>query len=120
MLTVQTVLPEGPASHLLHPGDILLAISGKPVNSFVQLETLLDDHVGQTLSFTVLRDRRELQVAVPVADLHVITPHRFLEVGGCILHDLSFHMALDAHLPVKGVYVANAVGRPSLAIFFPL
>jgi S1-C subfamily serine protease len=106
MLVVDEVLPEGPADDLLKPGDILTAIDGELVTDFVGLETRLDGHVGVTLDLEVLRGGRPVSVAVPVGDLHAITPDRYLEVGRGVVHALSYQQARNHLVPVHGVYLA--------------
>ena len=45
------------------PGDIIVAIEGKPVRSVAELLARLDDYsVGDTVQVTVLRDGREIKV----------------------------------------------------------
>ena len=47
------------------PGDIIIAVNGKPVDTVSKLLARLDDHaVGDTLKLTVQRDGRQLEVAV--------------------------------------------------------
>jgi hypothetical protein len=42
-----------------------------------------------------------------VQDLHTISPQRFVEVGGGILHDLSYHMAASFVVKTGSVFVAS-------------
>ncbi len=106
MLVVDQVVPEGPADEQLKPGDILLRADGELVGDFVTIESLLDDHVGDTVSLEVQRGSKVLSFAPLVGDLHAITPDDFLEVGRGVVHDLSYHQARNHQLPVRGVYVA--------------
>jgi S1-C subfamily serine protease len=47
------------------PGDIIVAVDGKPVESVARLLTRLDDHqVGDTVPLGVLRDARRIDVMV--------------------------------------------------------
>ncbi len=89
----------------------LLGVNGAPVADFVTLEAALDDAVGGSVLLTVARGGADVNVTVPVADLHRVTPSSFLEVGNAVLHDLSYHTALAYNLPLHaGVYVADPVG----------
>lgn len=91
----------------------LLAVNGVTATTFVELEAALDDSVGRSVTLTVARAGAVREVPLAVGDLHAITPSRFLEMGDCVLHDLSYHVALAHNIPVQqGVYVADAVRRP--------
>ncbi len=60
MLVVDEVQPGSAADGVLSPGDILVAIDGKPVPEFFALEDVLDNHVGradQSRDSTRQRDR---------------------------------------------------------------
>jgi hypothetical protein len=83
-------------------------VGGKPVSVFTELEETLDANVGKILTFTVVRGGKLLDYEIKVDDLHAITPKSYLEVGDCVLNDLSYHSAKAHHLPVGGVYVAKA------------
>ena len=49
----------------LRPGDIIVAIDGRPVESVARLLARLDDHqVGDGVRPTILRDRRNVEVTV--------------------------------------------------------
>jgi S1-C subfamily serine protease len=49
----------------LIPGDVIVAVEGKPVESVARLTSRLDDYeVGQTVHLTVLRQGRKLDVNV--------------------------------------------------------
>jgi PDZ-like domain len=45
---------------------------------------------------------------IMVQDLHSITPNRYVEVGGGIVHELSYQMAMGYMVPVGSVFVASA------------
>ncbi len=106
-LVVAETLPEGPASGVLLPGDILLAADGEPLASFVPLEARLDARVGSSVTLKIERGGTPLSVDVGVQDLHRISPASYLEVSRSILHDLSFQQARNHGIPVRGVFVAS-------------
>ena len=108
LLVVESILPGGPTDGRLALGDVLLAAQGRPIAGFVDLEALLDDLVGREISLDVERGGEPLQVRVPVVDLHAITPASFLEVGAATLHDLSYQLARQFQIPLRGVYVASS------------
>jgi S1-C subfamily serine protease len=106
MLVVSEVVPGGPADGQLQPGDIVVRLNGEPLLDFVQLESVLDEAVGDSVTMSVERGGRPLDVKVTVDDLHAISPSSYLEVGRGVLHDLSYHQARNHHRPVSGVYLA--------------
>ena len=117
LLVANEIVPEGPAHGLLEPGDILVALDGKPLTGFVPFEQVLDERVGQTISLAIERGGEPLTLEVPVGDLHAVTPEAFLEFGGGVLNPLSFQLARSFGIPVKGVYLASAgyaFGRASI------
>lgn len=126
MLVAVDVLPGGPAATALEPGDVLLEVGGKPLTSFAPLEAILDERVGTEVSVAVERRGERVDVDLTVGDLHAITPDRFLEVGGGVLHPLSYHQARVMQVPVKGISVAQTgylfddAGIPSQAILIEL
>ncbi|MCP4806794.1 MAG: hypothetical protein GY913_06975 [Proteobacteria bacterium] len=92
---------------LLEVGDILLQVGGQRLDGFVALEAALDASVGETIPIELERRGEAVSVKVPVDDLHAITPDSYLEVGGAILHALSYQQARNHVLDVEGVYVAQ-------------
>lgn len=107
MLVVSRIVPLSPASQLLKPGDILVAVDGAPLAHFVQLEAALDSRVDQEIALSIQRNGQELDIVVPVSDLHAITPSRFFQVGNAILNDLSYQKAMSFAVPLRGVSVTT-------------
>ncbi|KAJ1911203.1 hypothetical protein H4219_006010 [Mycoemilia scoparia] len=108
MLTVQNVLPKGPADGHLQAGDILVAVEGVPIVDFVSLHEIVDESVGKSLKLTIWRNLKAYDVTVDIQDLHSITPSSFVEVGGGVFNELSYQLAHTYCVPVQGVYVASA------------
>ncbi len=108
LLGVSEVLPLGPGAGRLEVGDIVLTLDGQPLDAFVPLEVALDDRVGGSVLLGVHRAGQHVEVSLPVTDLHAITPSSYLEIGGDLVHTLSFQQARNANVPVRGVYVASA------------
>jgi S1-C subfamily serine protease len=107
MLVVRKIVPRSPASQLLKPGDILVAVNGEPLTHFVKLEAALDGAVGDALTLSIQRNGQAMDIAVPVSDLHAITPSRFFQVGNAILNDLSYQKAMSFAVPLRGVSVTS-------------
>ncbi|MBL8973951.1 MAG: trypsin-like peptidase domain-containing protein [Myxococcales bacterium] len=108
LLVVEKCIPAGVTDGLLEPGDILLRIADADIAGFVPLAELLDSHVGQPLALDIERGGQPLRVTPTVHDLHAITPASFLEVGGAVLHDLSYQRARNPQVPLRGAYLASA------------
>jgi S1-C subfamily serine protease len=107
MLVVEDVQPGSPADGVLAPGDILVAIDGKPVPEFFALEGMLDDHLGRQIDVEVQRGSATLRHALAVQSLGSITADEYIEFGEAVVHTLSYQQARHYNLAVKGVYVAN-------------
>ncbi|KAI7866010.1 trypsin-like cysteine/serine peptidase domain-containing protein [Spinellus fusiger] len=106
LLVVRSVLPKGPADGRLVPGDIVIGCNGHMVPHFIGLFSILDDAVDQKVTLTISRGKKVMEVTVTLQDLHSITPNRFVEIGGGIVHELSYQLAKSYSQPVEGVYVA--------------
>ncbi len=107
MLVADDVQPGSGADGVLAPGDILVAIDGKPIPEFFSLEDVLDSHVGQQISVEVRRGRETLRHALTVQSLGAITADEYIEFGEAVVHTLSYQQARHFNVPIKGVYVAN-------------
>ena len=118
MLVVSKVLPGSPSSGVLQPGDILVRMNGRYVTQFEPLEALLDDTVGGTVELSLERGGQTITAKLPITDLHAITPDSYLQFGDGVLNTLSYQLARQFNVPVKGVYVANpgyALGAAGIA-----
>jgi len=107
MLVVDDVLPGSAADGVLSPGDILVAIDGKPVPEFFALEDVLDNHVARGINVEVQRGSATLRRALEVRSLSDITADEYIEFGEAVVHTLSYQQARHYNRPIKGVYVAN-------------
>ena len=122
MLVVDDVQPGSGADGILAPGDILVAIDGKPIPEFFSLEEVLDNHVGRRVKLEVRRGSQTLQHDLDVESLSAITPDEFIEFGEAVVHTLSYQQARHFNVPIKGVYIANpgyvfgAAGIPRAAL----
>ena len=108
LLVVSEVQPGGPAAGKLQVGDVLLQLDGAPLDSFVPLEAAMDDRVGGVVRLRVARAGVESEVELTVADLHALTPSRYVELGGDLVHELSYQQSRNFNLPARGMYVAAA------------
>ncbi|ETN04196.1 hypothetical protein PPTG_23638 [Phytophthora nicotianae INRA-310] len=76
--------------------------------TFLTVEEYLDAHVGETVEAQFQHGDEQYTATISIQDLHSITPDRYLEIGGGIVHALSYQQARNASLPVGGVYLAQA------------
>ena len=106
-LVVEDTTPGGPGEGALEVGDVLVKIRGEFVTNFVTLEATLDDNVCTTLEVVVERGGEEVVLRITPGNLHDVTPSRFLEVCGGVVHALSYQQARNFQLPVGSVYVAE-------------
>jgi S1-C subfamily serine protease len=107
MLVVAEVQPGSEAYGKLAPGDILIAIDGKPVPEFFALEKVLDDHVGRPVEVLVRRGADNIRQTLTTVSLDQITANEFIEFGDAVVHTLSLQQARHYDLPINGVYIAN-------------
>lgn len=86
-------VPEGEVKGL-ESGDIIYTCNGKYITDFVGLWDIIDDSVGKEITLEIFRSGKQdpLKVQLTVQDLHSITPSRFLEIGGAVIHDLSYQV----------------------------
>ncbi|KAJ3389620.1 serine protease [Entophlyctis sp. JEL0112] len=108
MLTVNQVIPKGPADGILESGDILIRVNGSLLTKFVPLESIFDSSVGQSVKLQVQRGSELKDVELLIQNLHEITPDRYVEIGGGILNTISYQMAKSFMIPAAGVFVASA------------
>jgi S1-C subfamily serine protease len=108
MLIVDELVPGGPAHGKLEVGDVVVEVGGELLTGFTPLESLLDGQVGEAVRLQVERGGDPLLIDVTVQDLSAITPAAYLEVGGSMLHPLSYHQARNHSVPVTGLYLAWA------------
>ncbi|KAG3156994.1 Pro-apoptotic serine protease [Phytophthora idaei] len=108
MLVVDQVIQGGPAHDQLRTGDVLIKFAGHYGATFLAIEEYLDAHVGETVEAQFQRGDEQYTATISIQDLHSITPDRYLEIGGGIVHALSYQQARNASLPVGGVYLAQA------------
>lgn len=104
MLVADRILPNGPAHGKFQKGDLLLKVNGATLLSFIDLDDILDTHVGRSIAFDIRRGDQDIKVTLDVGDLHAITPRRFVRIADAVFHDLSYQIARYHGIPCQGVY----------------
>ncbi|RKP02502.1 hypothetical protein CXG81DRAFT_2194, partial [Caulochytrium protostelioides] len=112
-LTVKGIVPGGPADGILQTGDVLLTIENHICNDFVHLAEVLDDKSlnrfgAQSVKVQICRYGQNMDLVLPVQSLYAITPARYVEIGGAVIHNLSYSLARSYLHPCSGVYLADA------------
>jgi S1-C subfamily serine protease len=111
-LTIVRLVGGSPASKLLQQGDLLLAIDGKVVTRFKEVETAVADR--SEVDVTVWRGSGEQIVKVPTAALPGTDIDRIVEWGGATLQAPHRAMSSQRGIPPVGVYVGYfAYGSPA-------
>jgi S1-C subfamily serine protease len=108
MLVVRDCIPGESSEKLLKPGDVLLEVNRQPCVDFVHLESILDDRVGSTLAMSLCRAGQRIEVDFTVQDLHALIPQSFVELALGVFHGVPYQTAMKHHVPLRGVYVAQA------------
>ncbi|KAJ5367886.1 Pro-apoptotic serine protease, partial [Penicillium cataractarum] len=111
MLVVYIIVPGGPGDEKLQEGDILLKVNNELLTQFIHLSEILDSSVGgNPVKLLVQRGGQDLEVECKVGDLHDIVPARFAQVAGATFHDISYQVASQHEIPIRGVYLHEPSG----------
>jgi S1-C subfamily serine protease len=102
-LSVVRLVAGSEAAGQLQNGDIILAVDGKVVTSFIELEKATQK---PDVTVSVWRNDRELQVPVKTASLDGRGIDRALSWAGALLQNPHRPMAAQRGIPPYGVYVA--------------
>jgi pro-apoptotic serine protease NMA111 len=112
VLTVVRMVGGSPAAHILEQGDLVLAIDGKVVTQFREVEKATFDQ--SQVKVTVWRGQGEQTLDVPTAELPNSDIERIVEWGGATLQAPHRAMSEQRGIPPVGVYVGYfAYGSPA-------
>jgi len=103
LMSVRRTVAGSPASSLLRPGDLLLAVDGEIVNSFREVELAM--RPGQ-VRVSVWRDGGATDLDVPTVPLDGRDIDRVLVWAGATLHEPHRAMAAQRGIPPDGVFIA--------------
>jgi S1-C subfamily serine protease len=111
-LTVVRMVGGTPASKLLQQGDLVLAIDGKVVTRFREVESAAADK--STVKVTVWRGSSEQTLDVDTVELPGVDIDRLVEWGGATLQAPHRAMSAQRGIPPVGVYVGYfSYGSPA-------
>jgi pro-apoptotic serine protease NMA111 len=103
VLRVTRVVAGSPAATSLRAGDLLLAVNGRPVSRFREVELATQ---SPSVSLTVLRDGKETRLDVATVALGGLDIDRLLLWAGTVLHAPHRAMSAQRGIPPEGVFVA--------------
>lgn len=111
VLKVVRTVAGSPASLHLRPGDLLLALDGKVVNSFREVERAMQT---ETVNASVWRDKGELSIDLDTVTLDGRGIDRVLLWAGALLQAPHRAMSAQRRILPTGVYVSYfAYGSPA-------
>jgi pro-apoptotic serine protease NMA111 len=112
VLSVLRLVGGSPAARVLQQGDLLLAIDGKVVTRFREVEQAAADK--DLVHVTVWRGQGEQTLEVPTAELSGSDLTRVVQWAGATLQAPHRSMSAQRAIPPRGVYVAYfAYGSPA-------
>jgi pro-apoptotic serine protease NMA111 len=112
VLAVERTVGGSPASQVLQEGDLLLAVDGKVVTRFREVERAAADR--PEVKVTVWRVNEEKTLDVPTAELSGTDVDRIVEWGGATLQSPYRAMSEQRGIEPVGVYVGFfAYGSPA-------
>jgi len=112
VLTVTRLVGGAPAQRLLRQGDLILAIDGKVVTRFRELERAVADR--EKVEVAVWRESAEVRIEVPTVALSGIDISRVVQWAGATLQAPHRAMLAQRGMPPLGVYVGYfAYGSPA-------
>ncbi|HVP33911.1 MAG TPA: trypsin-like peptidase domain-containing protein [Steroidobacteraceae bacterium] len=112
VLSVVRLVGGSPAARVLQQGDLLLAIDGKVVTRFREVEQAAADKA--LVHVTVWRGQDERTLEVPTAELSGSDLARVVQWAGATLQAPHRSMSAQRAIPPRGVYVAYfAYGSPA-------
>ena len=111
VLSIERLVAGSPAAAVLRPGDLLLAVDGRPLNRFREVEKATQ---SPRVSLIVLRDGQELELEVDTVRLDGRNIDRLLLWAGAVLHAPHRALAAQRGIPPVGVFVAYfSYGSPA-------
>lgn len=85
-------------------------MNGEILTKHIPLESILDESVGKEIQISVQRGGDDIDIKLKVCDKHKITPDRYVEYSGAKFHNLSYQLARNYAVAVKGVFISEPEG----------
>ena len=104
VLAVRRVTAGGPADGRLLPGDLVLAVDGRPVSRFHEIR---EASAAESVVLQILRDGRVIEQMVPTAPLGGEGTAQAVIWAGTLLQDPPRVLSRQEQLPQEGVYIAR-------------
>ncbi len=103
VLAVHRLAAGTEAARMLRPGDILVAVGGRPVVRFAEVEAAAHADI---VALRVWRDGLPVDVSVHPVRLPAQGLARAVVWAGALLHEPQFPVSIQRGVPLEGVYVA--------------
>jgi len=103
VLVVARMTADTPGAELLESGDLILAVDGRSVTRFSEVEAA---GRGSSVSLTVLRDGAEQTVSVDTVDYGGLGVDRVVTWAGLVLHQPHLEVASQRSIEPNGVYIS--------------
>jgi S1-C subfamily serine protease len=102
-LSVSRLVAGTPAADLLRNGDMILAVDGKLITTFREMERAVQK---LTVELTVWRDGDAIEIDLPTVALGGEGVTRAISWAGALLHDPHRAMAAQRGIEPTGIYIA--------------
>ena len=107
LLTIESVIPEGPADGLLENGDIVLRVNGDLACNFDVLVDQMNANVDASITLTIERNKETRDIVIPVRNAHHLDTSKLFEIAGGQFHEVGYNYARTYHIPLKGIYISH-------------
>lgn len=107
LLQVKQIISQSNADGELKVGDLLYQINGTSAHHFLQLEDVLNQHVGKVLDIRFYRAGQLKHTQIQVADHFSTLPSAYLDYGGANVIPIGLSTARLFNTASEGVMLAN-------------
>ena len=108
VVSVQAVLPGSNAESIIHPGDILWAIDGKPISADLTVfDQAMNVAKADHVTLTIVRSGKKLEKQVKLYKLENNKISRMLDFAGGLFFEADDFVAAKSGVPLGKVALAN-------------